>query len=143
MIQHTGEAQITATCSKYSKAQKSLGSLCSSFYKVVNGQKTKPEKEVCTRVLPHLPFSPVLRGTPAPGLQGDQTQDTRLDGQDDQRLPVMMPRGIWWGLAPHRPKANKQARLVERNVCFISDVGNWGWGGVDVCPQADHSPPHP
>ena len=33
-----------------------------------------------------------------------------------------------WGLAAHRPKSSKQARLVERNVCFISDAGN-SWGG--------------
>ena len=29
----------------------------------------------------------------------------------------------------HWSKANKEARLVERKVCFISDAGNWGWGG--------------
>ena len=25
-------------------------------------------------------------------------------------------------------KVKKQAGLVERKVCFISDAGNWGWG---------------
>ena len=87
--------------------------------------------------------SPSLRsrGVPSLGLQDGQTQDTCLDRQDDQRLPVMMPRGVWWGLALRYPKANKQARLVERKVYFISDVGNCGWGGVDVCLQADSPPP--
>ena len=33
------------------------------------------------------------------------------------------------GLATHRSKANKQARLVERKVCFISDAGSWQGGG--------------
>ena len=35
---------------------------------------------------------------------------------------------VWWGLATHCSKANKQTRLVERKVCFISDAGNWGEG---------------
>ena len=43
-------------------------------------------------------------------------------------------RLLYWkicvgGLAVHHSKANKQARLVERKVCFISDAGNWGTGG--------------
>ena len=45
--------------------------------------------------------------------------------------------------AAHRSKANKQARLVERTVCFISDAGNWGLGKgkvVDICPKADCPP---
>ena len=29
-------------------------------------------------------------------------------------------------LAAHCPKANKQGRLVEKKVCFISDVSTWG-----------------
>jgi len=42
-----------------------------------------------------------------------------------------------WVLAACRSKANKQARLVERKVCFISDAGNWSRGRVaDVCPKA-------
>ena len=44
-------------------------------------------------------------------------------------------------LGPTAPcsKAHKQARLVERKVCFISDAGDWGLGSrvVDVCPNAD------
>ena len=44
---------------------------------------------------------------------------------------------VWEGLAACRPKANKQARLVERKVCFISDASNC-WGRVvDTCPKAD------
>ena len=35
-----------------------------------------------------------------------------------------------WGPAARGSKANKEARLVERKVCFISDAGNGGgWGG--------------
>ena len=42
------------------------------------------------------------------------------------------------GLAAYRSEASKQARLVERKVCFISDAGSWGRGRVvDVCPKAD------
>ena len=44
-------------------------------------------------------------------------------------------------LGPTAPgsKAHKQARLVERKVCFISDAGDWGLGSrvVDVCPNTD------
>ena len=32
---------------------------------------------------------------------------------------------MWWSLAARCPKANKQATLVEREVCSISDAGNW------------------
>ena len=31
--------------------------------------------------------------------------------------------------ATHCSKATKETRLVGRNVCFISEAGNWGWGG--------------
>ena len=41
------------------------------------------------------------------------------------------------GLAAHRSKASKQARLVERKVCYISSASNW-WGRVvNICPKAD------
>ena len=32
------------------------------------------------------------------------------------------------GLDARPSRVKKQARLVERKVCFISDAGNWGWG---------------
>ena len=50
------------------------------------------------------------------------------------------------GLAARRSKANKEARLVEREVCFIWDAGNQGWesGGRAVsCPKADSLPLQP
>ena len=34
--------------------------------------------------------------------------------------------------AAHHSEANKGARLVEREVCFIFDAGNPGWGGTPV-----------
>ena len=34
-------------------------------------------------------------------------------------------------------KANKQAKLVERKVCFILDAGNCRGGMADICPKAD------
>ena len=43
------------------------------------------------------------------------------------RLLPMLLKGMW-GPAARRSKANKQARLVEREVCFISDAGHWGRG---------------
>ena len=45
-----------------------------------------------------------------------------------------------WGPA-HRSKANKEARLVERKVCFNLEAGNWG-GEVraEFCPKADTLP---
>ena len=45
-----------------------------------------------------------------------------------------------WGPAAHHSKANKEARLVERKVCFISDVGNWGWRVADTCPKSNFAP---
>ena len=48
-------------------------------------------------------------------------------------------RYVWavW-LLTYCSKASKQARLVERKVCFTSDASNWGRGRVvDVCPKAD------
>ena len=34
-----------------------------------------------------------------------------------------------WDLGACHSKAVKEARLVERKVCFISDASNWGWSG--------------
>ena len=42
-------------------------------------------------------------------------------------------------LAACHSKANKQARLVQRKVCFISDVA-MGERMADICPKADY--PH-
>ena len=47
---------------------------------------------------------------------------------------VSKSRGVWL-LAP--PKANKQARLVDRYVCFISDASNWEGKGDDICSVAE------
>ena len=44
------------------------------------------------------------------------------------------------GLAAHCSKANKQARLVDRKVCFILDASSLGSGVLDLCPKADSSP---
>ena len=57
-----------------------------------------------------------------------------------------MGTGGWGrGLAAHCSKASKQARLVERKICFISDAGNWrgGWEGrvADICPKANSPTP--
>jgi len=46
------------------------------------------------------------------------------------------------GLAAHCSKTNKQARVVERKVSFISDAGNWVVGRVvDICQKANSPPP--
>ena len=45
-----------------------------------------------------------------------------------------------WGPAPHCSKANKEARLAERKVCFILEASNGGRGRADSCPKA-HWPP--
>ena len=53
-------------------------------------------------------------------------------------LSISCYRKVCMGsLAACRSKASKQARLVEREVCFISDASNWGAGRVaDMCPKA-------
>ena len=45
----------------------------------------------------------------------------------EKRVHVL-PKGA------HCSKANKQARLVERRVCFISDAGSW-WGSGQTSVQ--------
>ena len=50
------------------------------------------------------------------------------------------------GLAAHRSEADKQARLVKRKMCLISDAGSWvGWVGAlaHICPKAESPPPPP
>ena len=47
-----------------------------------------------------------------------------------------------WNQAAGRSKANKQGRVVERKVCFISDAGNWGTGGWQTSVQR-LTPPTP
>ena len=37
-------------------------------------------------------------------------------------------------------KANKQARLVERKICFISDAGNWRGDGGGYLSKGGLSP---
>ena len=40
---------------------------------------------------------------------------------------IMLLKGVWGAaLAVRHSKANKQARLVERKVGFISDIDYWG-----------------
>ena len=45
-----------------------------------------------------------------------------------------------WGVAARRSKANKQARLVEGKVCFISDAGNCGGRVPEICPRLTPAP---
>ena len=49
-----------------------------------------------------------------------------------------------WGTAACPSKANKQAKLVERKVCFISDASIWcGEGGRHLSKgRLPHTPPH-
>ena len=44
------------------------------------------------------------------------------------------------GLAAHCSKANEEARLVERKVCFISSAGNFGWRWMPVQRLTPTSP---
>ena len=37
-----------------------------------------------------------------------------------------------WSLAVYLPKSNKQASVVERKVCFLSDASNWQGGQISV-----------
>ena len=52
-----------------------------------------------------------------------------------------------WGPAARSSKANKEARLVERKVCFILDASNrgggGGGGGRQMPVQRPTSPPSP
>ena len=45
-------------------------------------------------------------------------------------------------LAARSSKANKEARLVERKVCFVSEAATWE-GRADSCPKTDSPPPPP
>ena len=44
------------------------------------------------------------------------------------------------GPTARRLKANKQSRLVERNVGFISDAGNCGDRVAEICPRLTPAP---
>ena len=51
-----------------------------------------------------------------------------------------------WVLAARHSKANKDASLVERKVCFILDTSygvGGGWWRADACPKANSLPPPP
>ena len=60
---------------------------------------------------------------------------------------VIVPRltiegqNVKGGLSAHRSRANKEARLVGRNICIILDASVCVGGRVDACPKAD-SPSH-
>ena len=47
------------------------------------------------------------------------------------------------GFGERSSKANKQARLVEREICFILDAcdGRGGGGMADICSKADSPTP--
>ena len=62
---------------------------------------------------------------------------------EESLVPVLLKECVWGPAADH-PKADKQARWVERKVCFISDVGNWR-RVADICSNSDlpTSPPPP
>ena len=54
---------------------------------------------------------------------------------------IGVTKSVWDPATPHS-KANKQAGLVERKGCFISDASNCRGSMVDICPKAN-SPPTP
>ena len=58
-----------------------------------------------------------------------QTHGTILRSLRFVLSPIVSERVCAWDPAAHCSKANKQARLVERKVCFISDAGNCGVEG--------------
>ena len=53
-------------------------------------------------------------------------------------LPVTSFSNWKSGQAACHSKARKEARWVERKVCFILDVINCRAGRADICPKADH-----
>ena len=62
------------------------------------------------------------------------------------KFPLSSPLAVTftkrvWGPSAGCSKVNKQARLVERKVCFISDAGSWGPRVVNIYPKADSLPP--
>ena len=44
-------------------------------------------------------------------------------------MEVLLQGMRWGGGVSCHSKTNKQARVVERKVCFISDASTWGRGG--------------
>ena len=66
-------------------------------------------------------------------------QDIKVTGIN---LPVTSFSNWKSGQAACHSKARKEARWVERKVCFILDVINCRAGRADICPKADRpSPP--
>ena len=60
---------------------------------------------------------------------------------------VLLKEYVFWGLATHCLKPNEHVRLVERNICFISDAGNRrggrGEGGRHLSKSQLPRPPPP
>ena len=57
---------------------------------------------------------------------------------------LLLLKECMWGPAARHSEASKQARLVEREVCFISDAGIWGRRRVaDICPKGGGLSPPP
>ena len=77
------------------------------------------------------------------GSQGVRTKGRGFslssDVQGEESLVPVLLKECAWGLAADHSKADKQARWVERKVCFISDVDNWRRVG-DICPNSDLPP---
>ena len=48
-----------------------------------------------------------------------------------------------WGSSCSHSEANKESRLVERKVCFVSEAGNLGWGKGGLLSKSQLPHPHP
>ena len=48
-------------------------------------------------------------------------------------------KSVWWDPAAHHLKASKQARLVERKVCFTLDAGKWEGRVTAIFPKVASS----
>ena len=79
-----------------------------------------------------------LEGADGPWPQKVKEKSISLQSCGLVRTVIFLPNP---GPAALFSKAMKEARLVERKVCFILDACK-GWGGApDTCPKTDSSFP--
>lgn len=78
-------------------------------------------------------------GNSLPANEANNKRMIKLETEGVRGLERERERNKKWSLASGRSKANKEARLVERKICFISEASNLVCVCVS-CPKAN-SPP--
>ena len=126
----------------HSSKGKYVGSQCRAAEK--QGGSSKQMVSAAARTSPQAPFSgPASHEQQVPQSLPCTVSWQRLrSGKPREpdvarvRPPIVCPDLRASGPDAHCSKANKEAGLVERNVCFISETGRWFKGRLPCPPTA-------